>query len=732
MTINFNTNLPSYSVNQQQSSTITKENLLVILKAWANNPSTNVSKADAKVIADAIYKFYVIETNDKCTALRGQPLQITGVEAKSFPEIFSYPPFTKISHLTLKMNLSDFPKSICDLNQLHTLDLSDNHLEDLPENLHQIPSLTDLNLSSNKFSRIPKCLTQMSQLKTLNLRQNNLSYLPKDISQWKELKRLDLGENEFANWPKSLETISNQAVVILDENFSAWKTAKILSKIERPTYGGPQIQGLNSYDSSDSDCSSDSDYEELDTHRVIDTMAYDKIEIPTNSSTAERIRKRKSEKFLEQSELARKVLKRNPPSIIADEFGSSYNIFGSVKDKPIGVYKPRLQVMRAHVDYDSDNDGEIAGIPTGTEAFRERLAYALNYELSQLLDENNIPLVDLGIPPTRVMDFYHKSFGRFHRTGSLQKFKKNCVEFSSSTKEELEKVDRNELFKVAIVDLIFLNKDRRIENLLYSEAKDKINLIDHGYCFPEIEGLSGFDFSWKELSFIHEPLPENWANFIRQIDLRKIVNRVTQEMDVHMKKFPKEDMEISGEALFVMLYAIESLKKFVRTNESTASISLYLDHILCKSNICYAEIKDPISNNIQYVELPNEFPLFYINSSSKKTFQQDSFDNMGFNPIFGTRQPPTRGELKLKEMCEQYGFENVTLYQKDFLESEFSKQIQEAFNEYEKDKDQISVRYIHQNLDETQEYISSCLAKYPMSSFSEYLKAYESQIDKTS
>lgn len=714
MTINFNTNFSCPSVNQPQSSIITKKNLLIILKAWANNPSTNVSKPDAKVIADAIYKFYVIETNDKCAALRGQPLQITGVEAKSFPDIFSYLPFTQISHLTLKMKLSELPKSICNLNQLQTLDLSDNDLDDLPENLHQLPALTNLNLASNKFSRVPTCVTQMSQIKTLNLRENNLSYLPKDIGQWKELKRLDLGENNFTNWPKSLETMSNQTVVILDENFSAWKTDKILSKIERPTYQGPQIQGLNYHDSSDSDI------EELDTHHVIDTIAHDKIEIPTNSSPAERIRKRKLEKFLEQSEVARKVLKRNPPSIIADQFGSSYNIFGEVKDKPIGVYKPRLQVMRAHVEYDSD-DGEIDGVPPGTETFRERLAYALNYELSQLLDENNIPLVDLGIPPTRVMDFYHKSFGRFHRTGSLQKFKKNCVELDPTTKEKFEKIDRNELFKIAILDLIFLNKDRNSGNLLYSERKNTINLIDHGYCFPEIEGLDNFDFSWKDLSFIHEPLPENWANFIMQIDLRKIVDRVTHEIDIHMKKFPKEDMEISGEALFVMLYAIESLKKFVKTKESTAPISLYLDHILPKNNLYYAEIKDASSNKVQYVELPNEFPMLYMNSS-KKVFQQDSFNNMGLNPIFGTREPPTSGELKLKEMCEHYGFENVTLYRKEFLESEFSTQIKEAFREYEKDKQQIDVRFIDQNLDKIQEYIGSCLAKYPISSFDERLK----------
>lgn len=734
MTINLNTNFSPNTVNDRQSSIITIKELFFLLKAWANNPSTNVSPLHAKQIADAIYKFYKIETNDQYTALRGQPLQITGVEARSFPDIFSYAPFTNISHLTLKMKLSELPQSLCNLQQLQTLDLSDNCLEDLPENFHQIQSLTNLNLASNKFSKIPKCLTQMSQLKNLSLRKNNLSYLPKDISQWKEITRLDLGENEFTNWPKNLETISDQAVVILDENFSTWKTAKIVFKIKKPTYQGPQVEGLSSsayyYNSdSDSEYGSDSEYDsdgggeeelKLNVRSIADTKASDSIEVAKGSSPSERIRKRKLDKFLEQSEIARKVLKKNPPCIVADQFGASYSIFGEEKHKPIGIYKPRLQVMRANIDYDSDED-EIEGIPPGTEAFRERLAYALNYELSQLLDENNIPLVDLGVPPTRIMDFSDKAFGRFHKTGSLQKFKKNCIELDPNTKEKFEKIDRNELFKIAVLDLIFLNKDRNEGNLLYSQTKNTINLIDHGYCFPEIEGVGNFDFSWKDLSFIEEPFPQNWANFIKQIDLRNIVNRVIKEIEIHKAKFPKEDMEISGEALFVMLYAIESLKKFVKIHDPTTPISLYLDHMLSKNNLHYVKIKDPVSNNVQYIEFPHELPLFFMDSSSKK-FQADSFDNMGIHPIFGTIQDPTTGELILKELCERHGFENVELHQKDFLKSEFSKQIKEAFAEYEKDKEAITPHFIYQNLEEIQEYISSCLAKYPMRSFNERLK----------
>lgn len=81
------------------------------------------------------------------------------------------------------------------------------------------------------------------------------------------------------------------------------------------------------------------------------------------------------------------------------------------------MYKPRLQSEK----------NAVTGVPLGTEAFRERLAYALNYELSQLFTKSNIPLVDFGVPPTRIIDFTHKLFGKNNKIGSLQKYRKNCV-----------------------------------------------------------------------------------------------------------------------------------------------------------------------------------------------------------------------------------------------------------------------------------------------------------------
>ena len=767
---NFNTTPPSHSRHSPIRSPITEQELKSLLRTWARNSSTNVSRADGTEIAKKILLFHKIETNSKYAPYRKQSLEITGFQAKLFPDIFSYPPFTQITNLNLQMGLSELPESIYHLHALKNLNLSNNNLErlsdklrqlsqlqnvnlshnrlnQLPENIYQLSklqnldvsfnaiteipnnldrlqnltnlnlshnnvsnvpqcfsqcrALTHLDLSSNKFSTLPESLTQISQLKELNLCENNIASLP-DVSQWKEIHRLDLRNNKFTEWSKDLEILSERAVVLLDHNFSTWKATHFL----------PESQS-----DSESSYVSDSESSDEDIVEKPNRTLHDRIDISNNSSPAEGIRKRKAEKFIQESEIARKVLKKNPPLLITDDGGSSFKVFGEIKDKPIGVYKPRLQSEKERV----------AGVTAGTEAFRERLAYALNYELSQLFTESNIPLVDFGIPPTRIMDFTHKLFGKHNKTGSLQKYRKNCVNLYNASARKKISTNKDELFKAAILDLIFLNKDRHEGNLLYSEQKNKINLIDHGACFPEILGLQKFELGWKNLSFIHEPLPQNWANFIVSINIDTLVTRTIKEIEIHTKAFPEEEMNISGESLFVMIFAIKSLQQFIKTNEAP-TIGQYLDHLLSKDNFHYVEIKNPSDNTTSFQQLSEELPLGYIHIDSidkdMKKFTPNSFDVMGVSimPLFNEETTPSAGELRLKEMCEKYGFENVVLYRKEFVESQFYEQTKEAFQEYTKDKEGITAHFIHENLDEVEKHITSYLSAHPIRSLSDRLR----------
>ncbi|MGL4348753.1 MAG: hypothetical protein ACRCSV_04790 [Chlamydiales bacterium] len=683
----FNTTLPSPSSNQIQPPFITMQELHSILKTWARNPSTNASRSDATEIAKKILIFHKIETDSKYRNQRNQSLEITGVQARSFPDIFSYPPFNRIINLNLQMGLSKLPTSMFHLKGLRSLNLSNNHLDHLPENVSELSQLVDLNVSHNQLNQIPENLYQLGYLQNLDMSFNLINEIPNNLDRLQYLTNLNLSSNNLSKLP---------------ESFSQLLQIKKFNLRENSLISFPDIS------LSHDDITEDSN-----------VTLEDRIEITNNFSSAERVRKRKAEKFIRQSEIARKVLKNNPPVLITDDLGSSFEIFGEIKDKPIGVYKPRLQ---------SDKEA-LPGVPAGTEAFRERLAYALNYELSQLFTENNIPLVDFGVPPTRIMNFKHKLFGKHNKTGSLQKYKKNCINFhNTSARTRISETNKNELFKTAILDLIFLNKDRHDGNLLYSQEKNKLNLIDHGACFPEIAGLQEFQFGWKELPFIHEALPKNWVDFILSINVDTLVNRTIKEIAIHTKEFPKEEMQISGESLFVMIFAIKSLQEFVKTNPAP-TIGQYLDHILLKNNYHYIEIKNPTDNTTSFIELPEKLPFGYMDmdfdQKDIKRFNEKSFEVMGCSivPIF-SENTPSPGELKLKEMCEKYGFENVILHRKQSsaTESQFYEETKEAFKEYTQDKGEINAQFIQENLDEIERCIISYLSKHPIRSLSERLK----------
>lgn len=113
------------------------------------------------------------------------------------------------------------------------------------------------------------------------------------MSQWKDMDRLDLRDNKFTEWSKDLEILSERAIVLLNHNFSAWKTTHLL----------PEIQ-------------SDSKSSVEDIFEKPNTTVHDRINISNNSSLAEGLRKRKARKFITESEIARKVLKKNPPLLI--------------------------------------------------------------------------------------------------------------------------------------------------------------------------------------------------------------------------------------------------------------------------------------------------------------------------------------------------------------------------------------------------------------------------------
>ncbi|EXB29383.1 LRR receptor-like serine/threonine-protein kinase GSO1 [Morus notabilis] len=109
----------------------------------------------------------------------------------------------RLSTLLLPNNLMNgqLPDSLCKLDTLEVMDLSENRLSgEMPHCWRASQRIYLINLSSNKLSgTIPNSVGCLSFLKRLHIDKNNLTgVLPLALRNCKELEILDLGENKFS------------------------------------------------------------------------------------------------------------------------------------------------------------------------------------------------------------------------------------------------------------------------------------------------------------------------------------------------------------------------------------------------------------------------------------------------------------------------------------------------------------------------------------------------------
>ncbi len=117
-----------------------------------------------------------------------------------------------------KRELQEFPREICQLQQLQELYLSRNQLAQLPAEIGQLQRLQSLNLSSNQFAQFPKEIIQLRQLQSLDLTGNQLRQLPKEIEQLQQLQSLNLSSNQLAQFPKEIIQLRRLQTLDLSEN----------------------------------------------------------------------------------------------------------------------------------------------------------------------------------------------------------------------------------------------------------------------------------------------------------------------------------------------------------------------------------------------------------------------------------------------------------------------------------------------------------------------------------
>lgn len=254
----------------------------------------------------------------------------------------------------------------------------------------------------------------------------------------------------------------------------------------------------------------------------------------------------------------------------------SYFIFDS-NQKKIGVYKPRLQAQGAIDHLPGKIKGQREGIPVGSEVFREELAYFLSKQLNKMIRKYGLSIKNFGIPKTKIKTLESTIFGEHHQTGSWQKFKKNYRKLTNI--EEIKEIPSDEIVKMAIIDMIYLNTDRHLGNLLYSDTKKSLTLIDHGSCFPEFKSLNSLRFIWTQSPHIQKSFSQKWLNFILNIDTKKLIYKTILEIEKHEEQFPNQQMEISGESLFILICSLEFLKKFAK-EKNICSIEIHTNYLV--------------------------------------------------------------------------------------------------------------------------------------------------------
>jgi len=122
-------------------------------------------------------------------------------------------------------SLTNIPKEICNLQQLHSLFLYDNKLTEIPEEIGNLQQLQRFYLYNNQLTEIPKEIGNLCQLRTLYIAKNQLTQipkgppcLPKEICNLQQLQELDLSNNQLTEMPKEIGNLQQLRGLYLNHN----------------------------------------------------------------------------------------------------------------------------------------------------------------------------------------------------------------------------------------------------------------------------------------------------------------------------------------------------------------------------------------------------------------------------------------------------------------------------------------------------------------------------------
>ena len=108
--------------------------------------------------------------------------------------------------------LTEIPKEIGFLTNLHFLYLNWNKLTEIPKEIGGLKNLKHLYLNNNLLTEIPKEIGQLKNLQILALDSNLLKTIPKEIGELKNLQLLNLKNNPLTTIPEEIRNLDNLTI----------------------------------------------------------------------------------------------------------------------------------------------------------------------------------------------------------------------------------------------------------------------------------------------------------------------------------------------------------------------------------------------------------------------------------------------------------------------------------------------------------------------------------------
>lgn len=286
----------------------------------------------------------------------------------------------------------------------------------------------------------------------------------------------------------------------------------------------------------------------------------------------------------------KQLLYKEQPTVTRVTTGTSgcYILSFKIHEKMKGVFKPFSEAADTR-----------SGIPCQEQSIRERLGYVVSQFLTRKMD-THLGIKNFGVPSTLFTSFKEINAFKDKSVGSYQKYK-NGIPLQDLDQNALNKISKNEFYKLFLMDVILLNTDRHLGNVFLNE-NHTLTLIDQGSTFPESGSLTegvkhdNLYFEWMYLPFTNETLPHEWKDFILKIPTEELYLTLLEEMERLKLSFPDCPTTISANAFFNSIGSLYFLKYWIQTNPSM-TIRDYL-RCLIAEEMTYVYTEDKNSGRI--------------------------------------------------------------------------------------------------------------------------------------